>query len=265
MNQPPADATAEPLKRPNQGRPDRKFGLLDAMILVAATAAGATSIRPFLLYGLGMPDLFIEFFPALGSFVYTAYSDSVVKFLSPWLASWTLACLAIRLRAPRPRFRRLMRQPGTVACVAATFAMATAAALCAAVLATVGVPPLEDFYHKILPYLCDSAAIAVVGAWSVANLAGRWKPEPGWIDRMGRVIGVLWILIFILSLFFACLFPAISAKYHPPGPSPAQMAAQDQLLEDQRKSQEQELMDITRETERLEREIEKRKQENARP
>ena len=268
MEQPLMNATAERVKQPDRGKPGRKFGLLDAMILVGAAAAGAPSIRPFLLYGRGMPDFFREFFPALGPFVYTAYSDEVVKFLEPWLASWTLAFLAIRLRKPRPRFRRLMRQPGMVACVAATVVMAVGAALATAVIGTVGIPPLEDFYLKILPPLFDSAAIAVVAVWSAMALARRWKPEPGWIDRMGRVIGALWIIVYMTSSFFAYLLPAVQAKYAPPVPlpkyappvpSPVQAAMQERLLEDLIKAQEQRAKDLRREREDLERKLEKLK------
>src|SRR4051794_21793186 len=105
MDQPAGDTSAKPLKRPAPGKPCRRFGLLDAMILVVAIAAGAASVRLSLPHWSERPDLFKEFYPALGPFSYAAYADSVVKFLGPWLASWTLAFLAIRLRTPRPRFR----------------------------------------------------------------------------------------------------------------------------------------------------------------
>lgn len=266
MDQPPMDAMGERMKRRHRGEPGRKFGLLDAMILVAAVAVGATSIRPFLLYGLVTPEFFREFYSDSGLFVYTAYSDSVVRFLGPWLASWTLAFLAIRLRKPRPRFRRLMRQPGTAACVAAAFVMAVEGAMAMAVIGAVGAPDLENFYIKMLPYLFESAAVAVAAVWSVAALAGRWKPEPGWVDRTGRVIGAAWIMTCILFSFFAYMDSAIQSRYAPPGPSPAQIAIEEQLFEDRKqllenqiKSEVQRGRDLARELEALKREVGKPK------
>jgi hypothetical protein len=41
-------------------------------------------------------------------------------------------------------------------------------------------------------------ATAVAGAWFVLLLAGWWRPEPSWIDRAGRVIGILWIVPYLL-------------------------------------------------------------------
>jgi hypothetical protein len=33
----------------------------------------------------------------------------------------------------------------------------------------------------------------VIGAWAVLALCGRWKPEPCWLDRLGRMLGASWI------------------------------------------------------------------------
>jgi hypothetical protein len=41
-----------------------------------------------------------------------------------------------------------------------------------------------------LPY---ENAIAVAIAWAVLWRSGNWRPEPTWIDRLGRALGVIWI------------------------------------------------------------------------
>jgi len=41
-------------------------------------------------------------------------------------------------------------------------------------------------------------AAAVAGAWLVLILAGRWRPGPSWIDRSGRVMGVLWVAPYLV-------------------------------------------------------------------
>jgi hypothetical protein len=41
--------------------------------------------------------------------------------------------------------------------------------------------------------------IAVAAAWLTLALNGRWCPERSWIDRSGRVLGVLWIGMSVLA------------------------------------------------------------------
>ncbi|MHB1557681.1 MAG: hypothetical protein ACYC61_09395 [Isosphaeraceae bacterium] len=35
--------------------------------------------------------------------------------------------------------------------------------------------------------------------WLVPAVAGRWRPEKSWIDRLGRALGITWIVISILA------------------------------------------------------------------
>jgi hypothetical protein len=42
---------------------------------------------------------------------------------------------------------------------------------------------------------------AVLGGWAVLVLSGRWRPEPSWIDRAGRIIGATWIGAVVLARF----------------------------------------------------------------
>src|SRR5947209_11055 len=81
---------------------DRKPTLLDAMIVVAATAVGLACFRP-------VPPLFYS-----GPHVWAL--SVLVADVTALLAPWTVALLVIRLLPPRPRLRRLARQPGFVAC-----------------------------------------------------------------------------------------------------------------------------------------------------
>jgi len=41
--------------------------------------------------------------------------------------------------------------------------------------------------------------LAVATAWLTLALTQGWHPEPAWSDRLGRILGVCWII-----LFFAC-------------------------------------------------------------
>ena len=66
----------------------------------------------------------------------------------------------------------------------------------------IGVPQKRPM---IAAYMGDGVAIvswaapAVAGAWLVLVVSGRWRPERGWIDRFGRVLGVLWLALEALN------------------------------------------------------------------
>src|SRR5438132_14427616 len=105
-------------------RDQRPITLFDLMILVAATAIGLSLVQ------FGWPrkvaGAWIFTWPVFPSLT-AGYSSKAwvlpiaqraAPFL-PCLAAWTGAFLVIRLRGPRPRRSRLLRQPGLVAAVAA--------------------------------------------------------------------------------------------------------------------------------------------------
>jgi hypothetical protein len=175
---------------------DRRFTLVDGMILVAATAGGLALTRTPLAEGfwesfLGEPELHL-----------VGVIHAVLLLGLPLLLMWTFALVVVRLRHPRPRFRRLASQPGFVACVAAASAMT---------LCTLSMIPLLAWsnafsYEQIsLRSYTPEAGFAVAGAWLSLALGRRWRAEPGWIDRTGRGLGVTWILANFLSWLQLCL------------------------------------------------------------
>jgi hypothetical protein len=92
----------------------RKFNLLDAMILVAATAAGMAFLRMFLAEGRFSPVTIFQ------GWSLTSRVLSGIETAYPFLVMWTFALVILRLRQPRPRMRRLARQPGMAAGCAAS-------------------------------------------------------------------------------------------------------------------------------------------------
>ena len=42
---------------------------------------------------------------------------------------------------------------------------------------------------------------AVLGAWSAMAASRRWRCQPSWIDRAGRVLGLSWIGLFLIYLY----------------------------------------------------------------
>jgi len=98
----------------------------------------------------------------------------------------TLTFLVIRLRRPRPALRQLIWQPGMMACTIITLLFPTL------FFAT-------DRRSGPLVWLFMSASVAA--AWLAAWWGGRMRPEPGWIDRLGRGLGVCWIVFAGYPLF----------------------------------------------------------------
>jgi hypothetical protein len=88
----------------------RRFTLVDAMVLIAATAIAMVLMRPLLeeMRPLGVHSL--------GDALRLGSTVSVT--LEPMALTLSLAVGLLRLREPRPRLRRAFRQPGMVACMA---------------------------------------------------------------------------------------------------------------------------------------------------
>jgi hypothetical protein len=140
-----------------------------------------------------------------------AAADAIEQ-LPPILASFSVTVLALRYLPPRPPLRRLLRQPGTIACaVASLFLVPTSAAVLGSHLAS-GLP-LEVAWARAVrdlrpEYLTGAAAaigLAVAVAWVALAATERWRPEPSWIDRLGRLLGAFWIAMVPGGLFVALI------------------------------------------------------------
>jgi hypothetical protein len=198
----------------------RRFTLLDALALLAATAIGLVPSRPFAAdlvatcatlepefladayywrtVLLELPRSF--FVPTVlnlsscsvsaalqvqpsrfgitsppGQAITIAQDISVLAF--PVLCSLSVAVLILRLASPRPQWRALARQPGLWACGAAVGSIFVASWLEAL---SVRIPAV-------------AVPASVVLAWLVLWISGRWAGDRSWLDRLGRVIGVLWL------------------------------------------------------------------------
>jgi hypothetical protein len=174
--------------------------LLDVMILIGAAALGLGWGRAYPGVGPIVGDA-VMLVPArgMGSMqVYLLPSPAWVQeipYLFPYVAAATFAVLALRLRRPRPRLRRLMCQPGTVACVAATLVMAVSGPVkhFSSLVATMRYP--WPRYSLILANWPAEIGLAVAAVWLTLALGGRWRPERSWIDFLGRLVGACWIAL----------------------------------------------------------------------
>ena len=41
--------------------------------------------------------------------------------------------------------------------------------------------------------------LAVLASWVTLVAGRRWRPEPSWVDRLGRALGLLWVLLGLAS------------------------------------------------------------------
>jgi hypothetical protein len=184
----------------------RKFTLVDAMVLIAATGIALVPIRYLLRHGQ----------------VLLADDDGIpvsrlrnclelLVIISPLVVPWSAALCALRMTKPRPITGRIFRQPGTAACTAisliAVFTMVRVVGSLAfwqfleppdAMWDLVSYVGTTDKLAAFIvrSYIKFGEAVAVV--WIVLWLSGAWRSEPSWIDWSGRVLGIYCILTSIL-------------------------------------------------------------------
>jgi hypothetical protein len=163
--------------------PTRKMNLVDLMIVVAAMAAGLGLART----ALSNDD------PRRPGLVSTpryraGYAIQYVHDLTlPCVAMLSIAAVVLRLRKPRPGAVEMVQQPGC---------LASGVAVCG--MACVGLMALTQPFGRMFNLFFSLSlfnGVMVGFAWISRAIGGRWKPEPGWIDRLGRVLGAAWIAL----------------------------------------------------------------------
>lgn len=170
-------------------RPRVRFTLFDAMVLVAATALGLGLAKAIDPEGLA---------PRSGFFLrWVFFGPSICL-----AASWALGLLLLVRGRPRALRRRLMRQPGLVVCFVSLLSMAIGLAGGSGFLCIQTGTPRAWSSQPIGGYWYDAYARTsefVIGAWVCLWLTKRWAPGRNWIDRVGRFVGLLWILQFLFA------------------------------------------------------------------
>jgi hypothetical protein len=129
--------------------------------------------------------------------------------LEPFMTAWTLALILIRLLRPRPRRERLGAQPGFMAMVAAAFAMIMVGffvGIPMVVISLVNGPGAIVGGFDVTLIATTAPVIigtAVAAVWLALIVGRRWRAEPHWIDRLGRIIGLYWIAASIVGCFYS--------------------------------------------------------------
>lgn len=173
-------------------RPVRTLRHRDAMILVGATAVGLGWARQIMMalqeyhFSRNPPEDATEW-----GTVYTCVA-----------VAWSVTLVVLRFVPPRPSLCRIRRQPGMVACCAVVLALAIGS-LCILLNLTI-YERRGDGYPWPVMYVLNPEWIssAVAGAWLAQAMGRRWRPEPCWIDRAGRVLAIGWFAVTALHCWF---------------------------------------------------------------
>jgi hypothetical protein len=189
---------------PARGR-NKPFRLLDGMVLVAATAVAFAIFRQALSPGLE----FNTFGGRVEQWIFY-WMHQVV----PFPATWSIALFAIAAFDRGGGRRRKFRGAGVVACWAAVVALTLTTVIASTFyilhfLEDVGtIPKLFSHArnsHAMPPFantpMEEIVGAAVLGAWSAMAVGGRWKAQHSWVDRAGRVLGIIWIVLFLTYLY----------------------------------------------------------------
>jgi hypothetical protein len=148
----------------------RPFKLIDAMILTAATAAWIAQMRPL------WKELQIVGMAIRTGIPWQVYAGTVHSALNIALLVLAVAYPLIRLVPPRPPRSDLIFQPGMLL-------LGLLIGLAILLMALSAFVPLVAPTNMII-------ALALGLSWHAACRRYRSRAEPGWIEGLGRSVGV---------------------------------------------------------------------------
>jgi hypothetical protein len=199
----------------------RPFTVLDAMVFIAATALALAVAR---LYAVETWEIDLGALPWVPRIVLRTYLLLVVAM--PFPLSWSLAVFLLSFRSPRPPLSRLVRRPGFIASGAVSLvdlirlagflilgvrmALKSNNLFAMDIWEALTIPfrirgPVTGRTIYSGPYFSTTAfgaSTAVAVAWILLAAGRRWRPEPNWLDRTGRVLGWFWVAMIPFSCWW---------------------------------------------------------------
>ncbi len=172
----------------------KRFSLIDAMVLVAATAVGLALGRTVCRQ------------PEPGSH----FLADLVEWGVSVALTWSIAILALNLTRYRTTRRELACRPGFTAVVTICIDRVLEFVFYALPLGPFGglidvdFQSLDSVASWLMQLISASVTNVVPGGssngivaavWLSTGMAGCWRAENSWIDRTGRALGVFWLLI----------------------------------------------------------------------
>jgi hypothetical protein len=197
-----------PLKKANRtmrsARSPRRFNRTDAAVLVLATAVGLSAIRSQLGSMLKAPMV-----EENGRLVASWWAPVVILgrgvILEVVLMAWSVSWLVLQVRPPRQRMRRLVRQPGFAACFSSALVLLVSGPITAATLTSISRSGTISGDYWILFELWSAVVSCQIGAavaagWALLALGRQCHAKSGWLDRVGQVFGLAWVLMIPANL-----------------------------------------------------------------
>ena len=173
--------------------PRRRFMLVDLVILVAASAVGM---------GIGRLSDSEALSDYLGDLLLIRNWVRASIWLSAAIVASSGAVLIARCVSPRPSFRQAIRQPGILACLLVLADWLATSSLHEAHNALSGLvkshPFVPSFFGQM--FMIHFTGKSVVVGWVTLAIVGEWRPALDWVDRAGRVVGVVTILLGLASM-----------------------------------------------------------------
>jgi hypothetical protein len=180
----------------------RRFGLLDAMVLVVAFALTFVIVRDRYEAHRGPSP------PAVHRTV-----AALAEATNSMLMALTLAFTVMAFRSPRRRLRFVIRRPGPAALLAASLAFVVMVARMAVKTYSMhswgGRGEVFELRY-IYPWIFGQytrIGFAVIGSWLTLVLVRGWRPEPSWLDRARRALGWGWIALALSYLALPWIEP----------------------------------------------------------
>jgi len=181
----------------------RKFQLVDLMVLVLLFAGLFTWYRTVLKYGTW--DLWYDL-------SLHAKNAVVLAYLIPALLVGSLALSWFWLQQPRPRWRKRISYPGFAATLL-TSLMFLAQIVFFALSELLSLLPIDHRELEVRPHTTHwdlrwflgslsvfaDTGLLVLGGWVLLRLAGLWHAQAIWSDRLGRLLGAGWIIVWLIS------------------------------------------------------------------
>jgi hypothetical protein len=176
----------------------RRLTVADSLICIAGLAIG-----------IWVSD--IELIPSAKSSLYVptetwrahpvrlawSWGSLIVRHTQPMAATLTLVLLLLRILKPRPDLRRLTRQPGFTASFAASLAICIGGALNYATTKATFTPGHEAQGYTWVALFPNGSepGIAAAACWALLVVGKSWRFERTWIDRLGCLLGIYWLIM----------------------------------------------------------------------
>jgi hypothetical protein len=120
----------------------------------------------------------------------------IIGLFMPLAAAWTFALIPIQFTRSAISKRYLVCQPGMVAAYATTLTLLISCFQIFWVRLCFGEHASARCYapHVIVSFITMFVGFSNLISWMTLLVTRRWRSHPNWIDRLGRVLAVFWIL-----------------------------------------------------------------------